>query len=531
MGQGGATGVTAENPEEIYRGRAGYQRMLGEIRESLYAQIPEARGSVEIFDHLADPDREIERIARTFDLSVERLQQEMGYDKYEDFKKDLNGHSLSATLPDGRFIAIAAAWDPDNRHKDPEKMTFDDIHTYARIITHETLHGLDPRIRNNQKLGADGWIIGNYANSRSAEMFADVGAQDLMLRNGDLRTHTYRLMTQYDATAAFAGPYSKEFFEADNTRYDNGPFMQQLLDRHRGGEGLQNFRFEGWRETIDEVSAMRESGNPELSIDSTLRNYAQTPALQQIYREKVEALETKLAPVRDVVLKESGFENLREFIDYYMDDMNFQGWQDGTVDHSRFSPQMRTALQGIFDTKVELGDWLEQNRDRFQDAARIASATRYLTGQQQSHVSRPAPSTAELTNDMLMARNWAQFRETGNELYKRAAREYGEMAEHTEIQAHERSGAPGDAEPYDRYLIIEQLFGSRPDLVEAVARGVPLNDLVSLDRVNPDNLNDDIYSVSKDFDAVIARHAARQDQPAQDAPAAQPPSLQPPLKP
>lgn len=505
--------------------------MLGEIRESLYAQIPEARGSVEIFDHLADPDQEIRRIARVFDLSVEQLQQEMGYGKYEDFKKALNGRSVSATLPDGRYIAIAAAWDPDNRHTDPDTMTFDNIHTYARIIVHETLHGLDPRLRTGKELGANGWIIGNFANSRSAEMFADVGAQDLMLRNGDKRTHTYGLMTQYDATAAFAGPFSKDFFEADNTRYDNGPFMQQLLDRHRGGDGLQNFRFEGWRATIDEVSAMRESGTPELSIDSTLRNYAQTPALQEIYRQKVEALETRLAPVRDAVLKETGFENLREFIDHYMDNMNFQGWHDGTLDRNLFNPQMRTALQGVFDTKIELGNWLEQNRDRFQDAPRMASAIRYLTGQQQSHVSLPAPSTTELTNDMLMARNWAQFKETGAELYLRAAREYGEMAEHSEIQAHERSGAPGNAEPHDRYRIIEQLFESRPDLVQAVSRGVPLNELVAIDRVNPDNYNDDIYSVRPDFDALVARYNAAPAPAQQEAPAAQPPPLQPPVKP
>lgn len=505
--------------------------MLGEIRESLYAQIPEARGSVEIFDHLADPDREIERIARSFDLSVERLQQEMGYGKYDDFKKALNGRSLSATLPDGRYIAIAAAWDPDNRHADPEKMTFDDIRTYARIIAHETLHGLDPRLRNNQELGESGWIIGNYANARSAEMFADVGAQSLMLRNGDTRLPTYRLMVNYDASAALAAPFSNEFFEADNTRYDNGPFLQQILDRHKGGEGLQSFRLEGWRETIAEVVALRESGKPELSIDSTLRNYAQTPAFQQIYREKVEALEARLAPMRDAILKETGTDNLREFIDYYMDDMNFQGWHDGTLDHNRFSPAMRTALQGVFDTKVELGQWMEQNRDRFQDAARIASATRYLTGQQQSHISLPAPPTTELTNDMLMARNWAYFKETGTELYLRAARQYGEMAEQSEIRAHQRSGAPGQAEPYDRYRIIEQLFEARPDLVAAVSRGVPLNELVTLDRVNPDNLNDDVYSVKKDFEATVARYSSEQDQARSNAPAAQPPSLQAPVKP
>ncbi|MCB1680422.1 MAG: hypothetical protein H6858_05490 [Rhodospirillales bacterium] len=535
MGHGGAPGAaTPENPEDIYRGRAGYHRMLNEIRESLYAEMPEMRGSVEIFDHLADPDQEIRRIARSFDMSVKDLQKALGYDNYDKFKQDLNGHSLSTTLPDGRFIAIAAAWDPDNQGKDPDDMTFEDIHRYARIIVHETMHGLDPRIRADEKLGPNGWIIGSHANSRSAEMFADIGAQDLMLRNGDTPVSTFNLMVTYDGEAPFAAPFSHRLFDSTNTRYDNGPFMQQLLNDYQGdraGEGLQDFRFHGWRQTVEKVGTMRSSGNPELSIDSTLRNYAQTPAFQEIYRSKITELETRLQPIKNAILEQTGFENLHDFLEYYMDDMNFRGWHDGSVNRADLPAELTTALQAVYDAKIELGVWMEQNRDRFHDAARVAEATRYLTGQQDQYISVAAPSTHDLTNDMLMARNWAHFHETGEELYLRAATDYGESSELSEYQAYEKSGSQEEYDDFSRREIMSQLFASHPELVQAVAQGVPLHEVVNVDRVDPDNLNDDKYTVVENFDEVVARYAQPPVGTEPHAPAAQEHSLQAPVKP
>lgn len=524
--------VAAEpNPWEIYRGREGYNRMLSEIRESLYAQIPEARGSVEIFDHLADPDREIARIARTFGMSVENLHKTMGYDKYDDFKKALGGQMIDAHLPDGRYIAISAAWDPDNDRGGSENMTFPDIQRHARIIVHEALHGLDPQLRSGQEPGEQGWIIGAMLNSRSVEMFADIGAQNLFLRNGDRAENTQRLMTNYDAVAPFGAPYSDDIFGGAMTRYDNGPYMQQLLKEYPDGRGLQNFRLEGWQETIDKVGRMRATGNPEISIDGMIRNYAQTSTFQSLYRAKIEELEAKLEPFRETLLKDSGFDNLRDFAEYYLDDMNFRGWHDGSLNRDNLPPEYRTALKAVYDAKIEICAWMENNRDLFPDAARVASATRYLVGYSNTHVSAAPPTTAELTNDMLMARNWLRFEETGDTLYRRAADDFSSSAEMAEYQAFERSGEEGKFNDYSRHEIMRQLFESNPELAQAVSRGVPLRDLVSVDRVNPDNLNDDIYSIVPNMDEVIARHTRQQAGPEQTAPEPQLAPLQAPAKP
>ncbi|MBK9586436.1 MAG: hypothetical protein KA099_00545 [Alphaproteobacteria bacterium] len=528
MAQAGKSETDARNPWDIYRGRQGYDRMLSEIRESLYTQIPEARGSVEIFDHLADPDREIDRIARTFDLTVERLQQEMGYGKYEDFKKALNGKNMSATLPDGRHVSIAAAWDPDDAPGGADDLTFPDIKRYARIIVHETLHGLDPRVRNSQELGPNGWVIGMMANTRSLEMFADVGAQNLMLRNGDTTQSTFNTMANYDAIAAFGAPYSEDLFGGVMTRYDNGPFMQQLLKDYPDGPGMESFRLEGWRETVDKISRMREA-SPEISIDGMIRNYAQTLSFQSIYRTKIGELETRLEPVKDKLLEQSGFKTLREFSEHYFDQMNFRGWHDGSINRDKLTPEFRTALSATYDAKIELCAWMENNHDLFPDAARVASATRYHLGYSQTHISTAAPSPQELTNDTLMARNWLRFKETGDPFYRDAANDFASSAELAEEHAYQNSGDHGKFEGFDRYRIMTQLFETRPDLVQALAKGIPLRDVVTVNRVNPDNLNDDRYSVASNFDGIIAR--MNQTPPELNAPAAQPPSLQPPAKP
>lgn len=532
MAEDGAEGVEEPDPWEIYRGREGYNRMLSEIRESLYAQIPEARGSVEIFDHLADPDREIARIARAFGASVEDLHKTMGYDKYDDFKAALGGRMIDAHLPDGGYLAIAAAWDPNNDPGGPENLTFPDIQRHARIIIHETLHGLDPRLRSGQELGPSGWVIGAMANTRSAEMFADVGAQNLLLRNGDLAEHTRQLMIKYDSTAAFGAPFSDDIFGTTLTRYDNGPFMQQLLNEYPAGRGLQSFRLEGWRETIDKVAAMRETGNPEISIDGMIRDYAQNQSFQAVYRTKIEELEAKLEPLRETLLKDSGFDNLRDFSEYWLDNMNFRGWHNGAIDRDRLSPEMRTALKAVYDAKIELCAWMENNRELFPDAARVASATRYLVGYSDIHVSAAAPPTSELTNDMLMARNWLRFRETGDNFYQYAVRDFGSAAEMAEYQAFERSDEQGPFNDYSRHEIIRQVFEANPELAQAVSRGIPLRSLVAVDRVDPNNLNDDRYALVDNFTDIVAAHDRQHaPDPEQNAPAFQQAPLQAPANP
>ncbi len=506
-------------PEDIYRGRAGYNQMLAEIRESLYTQIPEARGSLEIFDHVADPDDEIQRIADSYNMTTEELYTVFGYDTYDSFKDDLHGKMIDTQLDDGRYLAIAAAWDPDLRHKDPATMTFEDIKTYARIIIHESFHGLDPWVREGEHFGSYGWIISAHANTNASEMFADVGAQAMLLRNGEPPESTFRLMTGYDAEASMR----------EIPRYDNGPFMQRLLNEYPDGQGIQNFRLQGWRETLESVGAMRESGSPEISIEGALRKYPENLAFQQ-YRAKVlENLQAGLSEeARQTMTELLGGDSLEDFLDRFLDDMDFRGWNEGKYDDQITDPHHRETLQAIYDAKVEIGNWMEAHRDLFPNAARVASAIRYVTGQTDTHISEPPPTTSELSNDMLMARHWQQFKESGNELYLRTAGDFGSSAELWEYQQHEDTGTTSEYVGYDRITIVEQLFEENPHLVTAIEQGISLRDLVSLDEKDPDKFDDDEYTVVENFDEVVAAHKAMSAEPA--APANEP-TLQVPLKP
>ncbi len=508
-----------QNPQEIYVGRAGYARMLSEIRQSLYDQIPEAKGSIEIFDHLANPDQEIARIAQSFDISIKKLQEVMGYDSYDEFRDDLGGKMLSAKLEDGRYIAIPAAWDPDKLLENPDNMTFDEVKTFARIIIHETLHALDPRVQENggEYFGNSGWVIAGRANSKSTEMFADVGAQDLLLKNGDAPNKTFELMVGYDANANFR----------NNPRYDNGAFMQQLIDEYPSGKGISNFYIDGWKDTIEKIENMRSSGNPEISIAESARSYPQTFTFKEIKNRILDNLEIRLAPIKEDLATNEGIENLRDEIEYWIDNMDFRGFKSGEYDDKLSEPK-KAMFNAIYDAKLELANWLEENKDLFPDAARVAAATRYMLGIEDSYRSVAAPPTNELTTDMLMARNWLRFKETGDGIFEQTADEYGDMTDLIQRNLRKETGASIDFGSHSRNYIIKQLFEEHPKLVEAIADGIPLKDLVVYDSGQTNRSSDDIYSISPNFDEVIANHAKTQaSNPTMEAE----PSLQPAIKP
>lgn len=516
MGNPEVSGIETRKPEEIYVGKAGYELMLSEIRESLYEQIPDARGSIEIFNHVADPDTEVQRIASSLRLSTEDLYKAFDYDDYDSFKSDLNGQMIHTTLDDGRYIAISAAWDPDYRYSDLDDITFDDIHTYARIITHETLHALDPYIQEHdaEYHGPNGWIIAGLTNSRAHEMFADVGAQDLLLRNGDTPEATQGLIVSYDSEAS----------TRENPRYDNGPFIQAVLDDHPQGKGLTSFRLEGWEETIHKVSALRKNGPVEISIGSTLRAHAQNNAFREQKERTLDDLKETIAPFKEMLTEEFGVTNYDKFIENLYDDMDFQRWANRD-ENSLYSGPHLILLQSVYDAKVNTAEWMEENKDIFPDAARVAAAIRHLTRSPEDadaqYISVGPQPTSELTNDMLMARSWLKYRETQDELYSEAALEYGSTMELYEHQVHKNSGTTGSAQVLDRRDIIEQLFQSNPQLPQALAQGIPLKDIVNVDFGDPDDYQDDTYTLAENFDDVVNRHnnAANDTEPnAADSP-------------
>ncbi len=498
-------------PEIVYRGKEGYDRMINEISESLYKEIPDAKGSIEIFNHLANPDEELQRIAESLNTNVLDLCEACGFANMGIFMQNTRGHSLSGRLENGRYVAISAGWDPDDHFKNLDDIKFEDVEKFARIITHETLHCLDPWIQEGgTQFGDFGWILAARAHSRGVEMLADTGAQDLFLRNGASHEATDKLRIKYDST----GMFRKGINDDNGPCYDNGPFFQRLLDEQPSGPGINNFRFKGWKETLDKMQDWRANGPPEISMESTIITYNQSIALI-VYRDQIlEKLEEKISPHAEKVAQEVGYNNIHYFVDSMLDDMDFRAWKNGDYDNAITDPDLRDVYQAIYDAKVEMGNWMEENKALFPDAARAASAIRYITGQQETHISTPPPSTSELTTDMLMARHWMKFEETGDPIYKRAANGFAKAQRHRDIYAQEIADKKGleetqekDEEPkdtLDRRQIMQELFEDNPQLVRAIANGVPVSRLV-------EEQPDGHYGTVEHMDEIINTHKTQSE--------------------
>jgi len=163
---------TLSKKQAKHEGFEGYQKMLTELRESLYTEIPEAKGKVEIFDFSNNPIAEIERIEESLQLGDNGLDRVLS-----NVDRDINtiaGKAYPDVNNDNDSICIAAAWNPQNIVDSGYDLNFNTIKTLARINIHEVMHCLDGLVYNDEGY-EQGWIVDAVRYGADIERFAAIG--------------------------------------------------------------------------------------------------------------------------------------------------------------------------------------------------------------------------------------------------------------------------------------------------------------------------------------------------------------------
>jgi len=224
-----------------YTGIAGYRRMFGELRDSFYHDIPEARGRIDMVDATADREAEITRLSQSLNADPAAIRNKLAAGE---------GHALGLKNRLGQDIGLAFGW-PVQAGED---LSFSDISVLARVLIHETGHLLDKTKTPLLPGAARQWEANGVHPenvTRRRENFADLYAQNLLLKNGEPHKETRDLINEYDFTTAITTPGRH-----DHSSYDSGDRMLLLLAKHPDGPGLTSFKLQGWRTGIAEVEQL-----------------------------------------------------------------------------------------------------------------------------------------------------------------------------------------------------------------------------------------------------------------------------------
>lgn len=268
---------TLSEKQAKYEGFEGYQKMLTELRESLYTEIPEAKGKVEIFDFSNDPIAEIERIEESLQLGDNGLDRVLS-----NVDRDINtiaGKAYPDVNNDNDSICIAAAWNPQNIIDSGYDLNFNTIKTLARINIHEVMHCLDDLVYNDEGY-EQGWIVDAVRYGADIERFAEIGTQSLMLYNGDTEVSTNNLISSYDYGMLFRD-------DSYGLSYDVGDYLAQVLETTTSGEGLDSFYMTGWKEILKQTAEIR---NEDLISQQEVM---EKMYLREAMRENLNAVGTK----------------------------------------------------------------------------------------------------------------------------------------------------------------------------------------------------------------------------------------------
>ncbi|MGM0422002.1 MAG: hypothetical protein ACQEQL_02775 [Pseudomonadota bacterium] len=455
---GVAKGATLD-PEQIYTGRNGYNLMMKQIRDSLFQELPELEGQIDIVDHLASGQAEQARIAAALDISNSYTGTLL------DFSNDEEGNAragiaVPTKLEDGRYICVASGWDPDTA-SNPDDMTFDDIKTHARIILHEVSHCLDPLKQEQQDKKYDALTLPMAFHE--SEMFADLMAQGLLMENGD----------SYESTLGLAAHYNVDAPSRDKGGfyfgYDNGPELMILAERYQdqSSEGLQNFNITGWAEMLETVEHIRDQSS-NTGIHETLYSRRQAHVLAQMestvqqdaiaqhesHRDDIE--DAFKAPLEDVVER---FFNRFDFHAYDQGAFN-----DGHAGINKLGEVLDTARDAYH-------DWLAERSDYVPAAERIIASFEWQrAGSQADNIPDAFTSNTRPSFDQAIGLAALQYQKTGSTidldfvrglsyLYKEEARVLGQTGGSTAL------------------LVSQQIMES-PEAATALAEGAKLTDIV-----------------------------------------------------
>ncbi len=361
--------------QDQYQGIEGYRRMHRELTQSLYDEMPEMRGRLEIVDHSRPPQEEIQRIAKSLNISSEKVTEIIGAknkeEKYTGKIKTLT--SEGAYLDDGSYICIAS--DLPLYKKD---LSFSEIKTYARFKIHETMHCLDEAFYTPQN--GEKSIYAQYGHSRAYsilrawEMFADTGAQSLMLKNGDSAESTLELITDYDLQKPIL--YYDEPNDERALRYDNGNVLRALLHTEQGGAGLTGFYMKGWKEAAEQADHLRKQTS-NLESQNIARDIVQNRILVFVYKRLAS---NSMADIQDDEKhwKSAGYDDLEEAFNTHFTEGFFVKYKNGEFKND---PQANRILEAALKVHGEFTKWLEENADMIPGSERIlAGQKRVLNG-------------------------------------------------------------------------------------------------------------------------------------------------------
>ena len=363
--------LAAQEPEKLralYEGARGYQLMHSELRQSLFDEMPEMKGVIEIVDHSANPEEEVKRIAASLNAPIEVV-------SYGLLDKDDDGNVIPKTgearpvhLPDGKYICTANAW--GFTKKEAASYSFEEIKTHARIKIHETFHCLDDMNQSADKPKTHPQFMGHgyYTFRRASEMFADVGAQALMLNNGDTSEITKELITGYDFDAPFR--------EQEKIAYDNGPVLRSLLKQYDGeGGGLTSFYMKGWKKTLEQVASLRNDAGT-MAFEPYLRDQMQGRMLRTIYEDLRERVKREGLVNDEPFWQKIGFENIDKAIETFFDDLDFVGIKEGKYQND--PPEFQRMYKAIQQIHPEFGSWIAENKDMLPAAERMLAAQKRI---------------------------------------------------------------------------------------------------------------------------------------------------------
>jgi len=199
-----------------YKGIAGYNQMIDEIRSSIYKDFPEAKGKIYIFNHLANQDEEVKRAEK--ELGIPDLKKDanlvlQAMKRNSNFP-DISGMMLPIEYENGKRVFLAMGWNPKSNYveahgkkikiadtldkKLEKELTPEYIRTLAWNNLHEAGHALQwlTRLYNyNGAIGVNKENVGIYPES-GAEVFA----RSLLVHNGVKKEgFVYEVMADYDA--------------------------------------------------------------------------------------------------------------------------------------------------------------------------------------------------------------------------------------------------------------------------------------------------------------------------------------------
>jgi hypothetical protein len=214
---------------EDYKGIAGYNQMIGEIRQSVSAEFPEAKGRLYIYNQLEPTSEEIQRVAGELGVEnpVEQINEYLKDDAKEYQFPKTSGIMIPLKNRQGKEVYLAMGWHPSDlatsletgkneigktlvkwtkNHLQEDSLTPKRIAALAWNNLHEAGHGLQHITnvvrRDRRDENGNGTVEGVRTELTPTywESGAEVFSRALLVHNGmSPQQWAYEPMAHYDA--------------------------------------------------------------------------------------------------------------------------------------------------------------------------------------------------------------------------------------------------------------------------------------------------------------------------------------------